>query len=543
MPTISCPNCDGNFRSKKDLTGKQVRCPRCDAAFVVGEEQAPITLSRQPASPPPRAAPPRKDQKPTAKSVKNKRRRRGKKRKSSAGGGIPKPLVVCLGVVLVIGGGWYGLEALQEQGVAIPGLPTAGEPGGADAGVAGMLGFTDTPESLMEEYTDCGADLQQVVAGVTDEESAQQAIGSIQGISAELVDIRHRALLATPVSRGELSSALRRFSEDEQLRAREVERIIEQTLESQPTFEEYRMALEEMTWIARSTKYTIRQYLEQMPDPRDAFEEIEQERAQLLRETMREVITSRDNVEVAAAAAVVRESAQQVQALAERKSATEGGMSQASQATAKYLQYINRPTAMMKEHKFALQRQRVDVEPLTHALIDLSEASSNFDLAQPQRATASRRVGGPGEAQGRRPTRGTRGQGMTGQGSRGRFTPSSGPAGPGEIVVVVKGEIFSQRSSDASLQGIIRKTRMAVLDELQPQIRAVAGPGSTQREITGGQATIRFPFDGDPQRIADALQGGTVDRVDAAARQVEFTLSPDLVDRIRQQVTDAELSR
>src|SRR5690606_6763349 len=80
--------------------------------------------------------------------------------------------------------------------------------GGGGGGLAGMLGLTDTPESLMKDYTDIGKELQQVLASVSDDASVEPAVKAMEGIVWDLIDLRRRAALAPQVSKQELYKVL-----------------------------------------------------------------------------------------------------------------------------------------------------------------------------------------------------------------------------------------------------------------------------------------------------------------------------------------------
>jgi predicted Zn finger-like uncharacterized protein len=549
MATITCPNCDGTFRSKKDLTGKKVRCPRCDSSFVVEDDADEIVLPRSAPAAPPRAAPPkgRPSPKPTSKKPS-----RGKKRKATgSGGGIPKPLLISVGIALLLGAGWYGLQAFNGGGVEIPGLAGgaggqggAAGAGGGGGGLASMLGLTDTPESLMQDYTNIGKELQQVLARVSDDASVEPAVKALEGIIWDLVALRRRAALAPQVSKQELYKVLRKYSEDEQSKAADVVKVVEQPPNQVTRHEKIRQALEEMTFLARSTQGAIRQGLEEPPQPRNEFEEIEYERALLLRQAMQQVLQIDDSGGVAAAASAVQETAGKLQALAERKAGMSGASMRGGQAASQYVQWTVRPSALMNEHVQILENKSVAVEPLSSALVALSTADSNVNFAHVPGAFSSasgntpnagdpRPSGAVGPMAGAGPAGGRFGPGGGGFGGP---PPKTGPVGPGEVVVILKGDVFTELPQDPKEQIVFRQTAFEVLHAAHEMFRQETGIVGSQGRITQGVVTIRGPFDGDPQTLAGKFTFGSVDSVDAAARQIEVTISPSFVEQVRESM-------
>lgn len=548
MSTITCPNCDGTFRSKKDLTGKKVRCPRCDSSFVVEDDAEQFVLPRTAAATPPRAAPPKS--RPAAKPQSRKPARGKKRTSASGGGGFPKPLLICLGIALVIGAGWYGLQVLNKGGLAAVGVEGGGqgdgpavEAGGTGGGLAGMLGLTDTPDSLMKDYTDIGKELQQVLARVTDDASVEPAVEAMEGIVWDLVDLRRRAALAPQVSRQELYKVLRKYSDDEQSKAANVVRVVEQPPGQAARFDKIRQALEELKFLARSTQGEIRQGLEELPEPRNEFEEIEYERAVLLRQAMQQVLQVEDSGGVAVAASAVKETAGRLQALAERKSDVSGVPSRGPQAASKYVQWTVGPYELMNEHVQILENKSVAVEPLSSSLGDLRTANSNIDFANLPGALSGRGdtaqntgdprhppghgpMAGPGHPAGGRP--GPRGGGFGGPPST-----KTGPVGPGEIMVILKGDVFTDLPEDPKEQIEFRQRAFRVLQAADEAFRQETGIVGAQARISQGVVWIRGPYDGDPQALAGKFRFGSVDSVDAAARQIEVTVSPALVEKVR----------
>jgi hypothetical protein len=553
MSTITCPHCDGTFRSRKDLTGKKVRCPRCDSAFVVDDDADEIVLPRSAAAAPPRAAPPKS--RPASKPT-GKKPLRGKKRKpAGSGGGFPKPLLICLGIAIVIGAGWYGLQALNNGGMAIPGLAGGGDAqggaavagGGGGGGLASMLGLADTPESLMRDYTNIGKQLQQVLARVTDDASVEPAVKAMEGIIWDLVDLRRRAALAPQVSKQELYKVLRKYSEDDQLKAADVVRVVEQPPGQVTRYEKLRQALEEMTFLARSAQGAIRQGLEAPPEPRNDLETIEYERAVLLRQAMQQVLQVDDSGGVAAAASAVKETAGKLQALAERKAGMSGAGLRGGQAASQYVQWTVRPSELMNEHVQILENKSVAVEPLTSALTELSTADSNIGFASMPGAVTSSFVetqainhlhppGSRGRWKGA-PTAGSGPFGPRGGPARGGPPPArSGPAGPDEIVIVLKGDVFTEESEDAKQRMLIHQTGFEVLRKAQEVLHQDTGRSGSSGSISQGTVSIRLPFDGDPQALAEKFTFGNVDSVDSTARQIEVTVWPELVEQVRQSM-------
>jgi hypothetical protein len=551
MSTITCPSCDGTFRSRKDLRGKKVRCPRCDSSFVVEDDAGPVVLPRSAAAAPPRAAP--LENRPTSKPQSKKPARGKKRRAASRGGGFPKPLLICLGIALVIGAGWYALQALNVGGLPIPGLADTGDAqggaavaGGGGGGLASMLGLTDTPESLMRDYTNIGKELQQVLARVNDDASVEPAIESMEEIVWDLIDLRRRAALAPQVSKQELYKVLRKYSEDEQLKAANVVKVVEQPPAGVTRYDKIRQALEEMTFLARTTQGWIRQRLEELPEPRNEFERIEYERAVLLRQTLHPVLQVDDSGGVGVAASAVKETAGKLQALAERKAGLSGVHSRGGQAASHYLAWTVGPYELMREHVAILENKSVAVEPLSRALIDLSTADSNVNFAHvpgafssgagtTQTAVDPRPPGAHGPMAGPGPEMGRFGPG--GGAVRGVRPPTNtGPAGAGEVIIILKGDVFTERSEDSQQQIAIRRTAFEVLKTAQGVLRKDIETSGSNGTISQGVVSIRARFDGDVQALAEKISFGTVNSVDAAKRQIEVTVSPALVEQVRQSM-------
>jgi hypothetical protein len=122
-----------------------------------------------------------------------------------------------------------------------------------------------------------------------------------------------------------------------------------------------------------------------------------------------------------------------------------------------------------------------------------------------------------------------------GEAPRGAIPQSnSGPARPDEIIVILKADLFTQQVADPREQLAISQTSFEVLQEAQKLLRSDTGVSHSSGTISQGVVSIRVRFDGDPQAFAGKITFGTVDAVDAAARRVEVSVPPELVEQVRQ---------
>ena len=101
----------------------------------------------------------------------------------------------------------------------------------------------------------------------------------------------------------------------------------------------------------------------------------------------------------------------------------------------------------------------------------------------------------------------------------------AGPASADEIIVFVKAELFSQTPTDPDERTAATKARVELSRKLQIKLREFTGSGRSSGKITRAGCELRMSYSGDPQALADWIEFGTIDSVDAAARRIELTLT------------------
>ena len=339
MPTVVCLNCSAKFKSKKDMTGKTVRCPRCDESFVVGGD-SPIAIPRtmtESAKPAPTRQPPRSAAKPKASKSSSRRRDvSGKKRRKRQGGGLPAP-VVKLGVLAVVGGlVWYGLSEMGYVDAPPLGAPGASAPGSGAATTAldgssdepGLLAsfFGDTASSLTDELVECANDLIPILAAAQDETSSKAALEQMVDVATRLRDVQKRATKAPLVSKQEIDEIAKRSNSavDRDALQAEIDRI------SAPNFvvPDLKYEVQGLVMLMQSVGRTINTGLQKLPEPAKQLGELGQlqhNRAQLHRRALQAVLAVNGRDGLSAAVDTLDSIAAELTQLAEKKSSLGGG--------------------------------------------------------------------------------------------------------------------------------------------------------------------------------------------------------------------------
>ena len=398
MPSVVCLSCNAKFKSKKDMTGKAVRCPRCDETFVVGGE-APLARNvPSEAAPAATKRPPRSSPKP--KPSPRKRTVRGKKRqRREPARGIPAPLVKLGGLAVIAGLIWYGLSEMGYVDAPPSGAPGSSTPGSGAATAAldgsqpepGLLAsyFGDTASSLTDELVECANDLIQVLAAAQDETSSKAAVERMVEIANRLRDVQKRATKAPLVSKQEIDEIKNRSNAavDRDALQAEIDRI------SAPNFvvPDLKYEVQGLVMLMRSVGSTINIGLQELPEPEKQlgkFGELQHNRALLHRRALQAVLAVNGRDGLSAAVDALNSIAAELTQLAEKKSSLDGYNPFVGSGDLQYQEFMMEYDSQMDRHAKELKGGGVDVSALTSAIIGISEADSRISFAKPKRSSS-----------------------------------------------------------------------------------------------------------------------------------------------------------
>ena len=85
--------------------------------------------------------------------------------------------------------------------------------------------------------------------------------------------------------------------------------------------------------------------------------------------------------------------------------------------------------------------------------------------------------------------------------------------------------MFAKRPTGGEAGKSLSQAKLKLSGDLQTRLRALTGSQRSSSRISGGASEIRQTYTGDPQTLADKIDFGTVDSVDAQARRIEVTLT------------------
>ena len=395
--------------------------------------------------------------------------------------------------------------------------------------------FGDTAASLTDELVECANDLPNVLATAHDEESAKAAINELVAISERLRDIQKRATKAPLASKEEIDAIKRRSNEavDSGAFQAEIDRISSGDLANS----DLRYELEGIVMLMRSVSSTINTGLQELPEPEARYGEfgnLELKRAQLHRRALQAVLTVNRQEDVDAAVGVLDSVASELTQLAEKKLSMVEQNMLSQNAGLQYQAFLMEYQSQMHRHTGELEEGGIDASSLSSAIVGVSTEDSKISFAKPRRRsssptqssppTAGPRPGGPTVA-GRRPGSGGARPPFDRGGSGGPRGVPTGPASANEIIVSVKADLFAKRPTGGEAGKSLSQAKLKLSGDLQTRLRVLTGSQRSSGRISGGASEIRQTYTGDPQTLADKIDFGTVDSVDAQARRIEVTLT------------------
>lgn len=476
-----------------------------------------------------RSLPPRQPRS-SASNVKSssRGRKRARKRSSKSNIGI---LTVIVAAIVLMG------VVVAVQKFAGPNLRVSS----ADLGLTGLVG--DSHKSIYVDFVETLNDFAGVLASIRDQQSAQTATEKLGEIESRLHEINHRAVLIEPIPKQELKQ-LEKSVEDRFGMSRyrsELDRLNNSSLVS----EELDWTLDFLDLDAINTIRMLRSGMAVLPDPRDEFETLARDRVELQREMTRILAGVKSADDVSSVVAKFQEFIPKFEALAERK--RQFGRSQQGSLTRADSRYRDYSTdGVILSLLDGLKAKYGELNDLNQAYADLSTAASQYDFALMAGEPSGGTVGNPPP----RMTRpGNNPAGASGEdpnlagprtGNPRAFAPAGSrpgqPRGPssssvvaGEsIQILLQGGPFKSASDLNGEEFFAAKKRQReAMHKYVERVKALTETKSSNATLSGGQLRIVLGYTGELQALADHIDFGIVDEINAETHTIVVKMSED----------------